>query len=81
MPSWGEILKEVQRSAEERQARGEQGPDFDAIRRRYLTRLYEVTGRPVILYSTDWFRTQDPADRGHEKPIATAKTRPSPPAA
>jgi hypothetical protein len=29
-------------------------PDFDGVRRRYLAQLYELTERPVILYSTDW---------------------------
>lgn len=58
MPTWGEILREVQQSAEER---GPQGPDFDSIRRKYLANLHTLTGRPVILYSTDWFQSQDPA--------------------
>ena len=58
MPTWGEILKEVQQSAQER---GPEGPDFDGIRRKYLANLHTLTGRPVILYSTDWFQSQDPA--------------------
>lgn len=50
MPSWGEILVELQRSA---QGRGGY-PDFDGIRRKYLAQLYALTGRDTILYSTRW---------------------------
>jgi hypothetical protein len=52
VPSWGEVLQEILASAT---ARGQ--PDFDGIRRRYLARLNALTGRPVILYSTDWLRS------------------------
>lgn len=57
MPSWGEILREVQESA---QARGG-SPDFDGIRRRYLAELNALTQRNVILYATDWFNKPSPA--------------------
>lgn len=50
MPTWGEILREVQASAQQRQG----NPDFDAIRRKYLTQLHQYTGRDLILYATDW---------------------------
>ena len=50
MPSWGEILGELQQSAEGNQGR----PDFDSIRRRYLTQLHTLTERDLILYSTNW---------------------------
>jgi hypothetical protein len=50
MPSWGEILKELQSTPT--QPGGP--PDFDAVRRKYLAKLHEITGRPVILYTTDW---------------------------
>ena len=48
MPTWGEILKELNAS---RAPQGT-GPDFDAVRRKYLERLHRQTGRGVILYST-----------------------------
>lgn len=48
MPTWGEILKELNRS----KAPDGQGPDFDGIRRKYLTALHALTGRAVILYAT-----------------------------
>lgn len=50
MPTWGEMLKELQESA---QQRGGQ-PDFDALRRKYLAHLYAKTGRDTIVYATDW---------------------------
>jgi hypothetical protein len=29
-------------------------PDFDGVRRKYLTQLYGLTGRATIVYATDW---------------------------
>ncbi len=29
-------------------------PDFDGIRRKYLSRLHQMTGRDTIVYSTDF---------------------------
>ena len=51
MPSWSEILEEVNESAAQR---GESGPDFDAIRQKYLHALSERTGRAVISYASGW---------------------------
>lgn len=45
MPTWGEILNDLQ---------GQAVPDFDGTRRIYLSHLSEVTGRPVIVYATRW---------------------------
>lgn len=53
MPSWGEILREINESAQER---GELGPDVDGVRSRYLNRLHELTGRAVISYSSGWLQ-------------------------
>lgn len=50
MPTWGEILTELQASAAANNGR----PDFDLVRRRYLTELHALTGRDTILYSTAW---------------------------
>jgi ATP-dependent protease ClpP protease subunit len=50
VPTWGEILLEVQESARQRQG----NPDFDGIRRKYLAQLHQHTNRDVILYSSDW---------------------------
>ncbi len=58
MPTWGEILAELQRP-ENRLPNGT--PDFDGVRRRYIKRLSERTGRPTIIYYTDWFGKGGPA--------------------
>ncbi|MGH9305600.1 MAG: SDH family Clp fold serine proteinase [Acidimicrobiales bacterium] len=55
MPSWGEILRELQQSAAPTGA-----PDFDGVRRKYLIKLHELTGRPVFLYWTNWMSGQAP---------------------
>jgi hypothetical protein len=53
MPTWGEILNELKAS------KGQNRP-FDAIRRKYLIRLSQHTGRATILYSTK-FATPGPS--------------------
>lgn len=50
MPTWGEILIELQQSAAQNNGQS----DFDGIRRKYLRQLHELTGRDTILYSTNW---------------------------
>lgn len=51
MPTWGEILRELQQTAG-----GVPAPPsaFDIVRRKYLTSLAEKTGRNVIIYATRW---------------------------
>lgn len=49
MPTWGEILRELQ----EEQQKSKQ-PPFDLVRRRYLGALHLSTGRNTILYATKW---------------------------
>ena len=53
MPTWGEILTELNGSAD---ANGT--PDFDGVRRRYLANMNRLTGRAVILYSTAWLESR-----------------------
>ena len=53
MPTWGEILTELNRSAE---SGGR--PDFDGVRRQYLQNLSRLTGRAAILYATAWFESR-----------------------
>lgn len=50
MPSWGEVFAEFRASGE---ARGG-SPDSDGIRLKYIHRLRELTGRPVIVYASGW---------------------------
>ncbi|WP_371545880.1 hypothetical protein OG266_13900 [Streptomyces sp. NBC_00554] len=54
MPGWGDILREIGESA----SQGSAGPDFDLIRRKYLTELHAHTGRNVVLYATDFLGAQ-----------------------
>ena len=58
MPTWGEILAELQ-SQPNRLPNGT--PDFDGVRRKYLSELAAQTGRPTIIYYTDWFGKGGPA--------------------
>jgi hypothetical protein len=56
LPSWGEILNELEETAAERGG----NPDFDGVRRKYLARLHAHTGRDTILYSSDWLNVTHP---------------------
>ncbi len=58
MPTWGEILAELNDPAN-RLPNGT--PDFDRVRRKYLVHLHELTRRPTIIYYTDWFGKGGPA--------------------
>ena len=46
MPLWSEILKELQPDGGV--------PDFDGVRRKYLFKLFEHTGRDIVLYASGW---------------------------
>lgn len=54
MPTWGEILKELNSSKSPQGT----GPDFDGVRRKYLKALHDLTGRAVILYSTAFLESR-----------------------
>ncbi len=58
MPTWGEVLKELQQVSQANQAQKRPGSSvqspFDVVRRKYLERVSSITGRPVILYATAW---------------------------
>lgn len=49
MPTWGEILTEL---GQDPQPDG--SPNFDVVRRKYLTQLHELTGRNTVVYASDW---------------------------
>ena len=53
MPTWGEILSELN---ETRTPDGKS--DYDGVRRKYLRRLQKSTGRAVILYATAWLESR-----------------------
>ncbi len=54
MPTWGEILKELN---ETKNLAGT-GPDFDGVRKRYVRALHELTGRAVIVYATAFLESR-----------------------
>jgi Serine dehydrogenase proteinase len=56
VPTWGQILKEVNDSA---RVRAPAGPDLDGIRRKYLQGLREISGRAVISYSSGWLQKRN----------------------
>ena len=51
MATWGEVLRQIQESA---QQRGQLGPDVDGIRLSYIQNLKSLTGRAVIVYASGW---------------------------
>lgn len=57
MPSWGEILAELQKTAAPTG-----GPDIDKVRRSYLVKLHALTKRPVIVYASRWITPIQGAD-------------------
>jgi Serine dehydrogenase proteinase len=56
VPTWGQILKEVNESA---RLRAPTGPDLDGIRHKYLLGLKAISGRPVISYSSGWLQKRN----------------------
>lgn len=59
MPNWGEILAEVGADAN-RLPNGT--PDFDKVRRAYLRRVWDLTGRDTFLYASDFLGPQGGSD-------------------
>ena len=53
MPTWGEILTELNKFSTPAGT-----PDYDRVRRQYLQRLHDLTGRAVILYATAWLESR-----------------------
>ena len=49
MPTWGDIISEVNESII-----GDGPPDLDGIRRKYLLKLQQHTNRNTIIYATNW---------------------------
>jgi len=55
LPSWGEILVELNTLQQElKGVKGNPKAAFDTIRRKYLAALHKLTGRNVVLYATNW---------------------------
>lgn len=53
MPLWSEILGEIYETTRSGP------PDFDGIRRKYLSELNRYTRRDVILYASGWLQKQE----------------------
>ena len=49
MPDWNQILNEIK----------EAGSVHDIVRRNYLKRLYDLTGRNVIIYYSGWLQKRN----------------------
>lgn len=65
MPTWGELLQDLNQLRAERQEKREQGTldpsepaPVDLLRRKYLNRLHSLTGRAVIIYETAWIASR-----------------------
>jgi hypothetical protein len=56
MPSWGEVLREIETFS------GDPALRFDSVRRSYLVKLHEKTGRAVILYATRFMQPSQGVD-------------------
>jgi len=59
LPSWGEILREIASKEAEYVGLVKQGKSVpnhpcDAVRRKYLAKLYKHTGRNTIIYASCW---------------------------
>ena len=59
MPTWGQLLHELNNTVAPNGNR-----DNDGLRRKYIRELHALTGRAVILYSTAWLETRpnNPSD-------------------
>ena len=57
MPNWKEVLDEIQLIA----SKGNVNP-LDEVRRKYLHKIYQKTGRNVIAYYSGWLQKKDISD-------------------
>ena len=46
MPNWNQLLDEIRAS----------GSMYDVVRRRYLSRIHELTGRNIVIYCSGWLQ-------------------------
>jgi hypothetical protein len=61
MPTWGKLLEELAQLQREmgRPGRAPTGVSpFDALRRKYLARMHDVSGRATIVYATSWLENK-----------------------
>ncbi|MCL6562873.1 MAG: S49 family peptidase [Firmicutes bacterium] len=62
MPGWNEVYSQIQAA----------GTTYDIIRRQYLGRLQEITGRNVIAYYSGWLQKQPLLASFHDSTIVFA---------
>jgi hypothetical protein len=58
LPTWGEILKELNETPTPAGT-----PDWDGVRRKYISDLAKRTGRSTIIYATDFLTGRAPPDQ------------------
>ena len=51
MPNWNQLLNEIKAA----------GSMYDVIRRRYLAKIHEITGRNVVIYYSGWLQKRGTA--------------------
>lgn len=52
MPNWGEVLKEIH----EQNHRDPKSSALDVVRRKYLNKVHQITGRNTIAYYSGWLQ-------------------------
>lgn len=52
MPNWGEVLKEIQEELQ----KDPNCPALDIVRRKYLHKIHDITGRNIIAYYSGWLQ-------------------------
>lgn len=63
MPTWGQLLQELQRLQRTQGAQPLGAPTpFDILRRKYLKELSTLTGRATIVYATAWMEPKTGVD-------------------
>ncbi|MBO0680332.1 hypothetical protein JRC04_22940 [Mycolicibacterium sp. S2-37] len=55
MPGWGDILSEINNSAD-----ADGNVNIDAIRDKYIQQVTSQTGRPLVIYAADWLNKGGP---------------------
>lgn len=58
MPNWSEIIVEIQQE----QAKNPDKNPLDTVRRKYLRKVFEITGRNTIAYYSGWLQKPQAAD-------------------
>lgn len=59
MPNWNEVIVEIQQQTQQQNL--SQNP-LDIVRRKYLKKVYEITGRNTIAYYSGWLQKPRAAD-------------------